>query len=220
MIMKTKKYFAASVVLILAFAVFTILVATVDVDPIGPEGSAVGFSALNQFLFRYVGTHSFWFSLTEWLGVAAIFIMLCFGAEGMFQLLRRKSIRRVDAHILLLGGLYALLIAVYAFFEVVVINYRPVLVDGCLEPSYPSTHTMLVICVAVSASMRLRAKFPEKKLLWTGGYAAAGILSVGTAVGRFLSGVHWFTDIVGAVLLSAALLVLYRFGIELFSIKK
>ena len=218
--MKTKQYFAASILLSLIFAVFTVLVATVDVAPIGPEGSTVGFSCINQFSFLHLGTHTAWYRLTEWFGVAAILIMLCSGMEGLVQLLRRKSIQKVDGDILMLGMLYVLVIAAYGFFEVVVINYRPVVLEGGLEPSYPSSHTMLVICAAVSAAMRLRAKLPEKKLLWRGGYAAAGILSVGTAVGRFLSGVHWFTDIVGAVLLSAALLVLYRFGIELFSIKK
>lgn len=218
--MKTKRYFAACILLSLIFAVFTVLVATVDVATIGPEGSKVGFAAINRYVLRHLGSHSFWYRLTEWFGVAALLLMLCSGMEGLVQLLRRKSIRRVEGDILLLGMLYVLVIAAYGFFEVMVINYRPVVLEGCLEPSYPSSHTMLVICAAVSAAMRIHAKFSEKKLLWVGGYTVAGVLSVGTVVGRMLSGVHWFTDIVGAVLLSAALLMLYCSGRELLSMKK
>ena len=213
--MKTKRYFIASVLLGLIFAIFTILVATVDVANIGPEGSAVGFSTLNQFFHQNLGGNPFWYQMTEWIGIIAILVMASFALIGLRQLIHCKDLRRVEGGILLMGALYALLIVVYAFFEMVVVNYRPVLMEGHLEASYPSSHTMLTVCVSISAAMRMRVRFPEKRWLWLGGCIGAGVLSAGTVVGRLLSGVHWFTDIVGAVLLSAALLTLYRSGMEL-----
>lgn len=194
----------------LAFAIFTALAAGFDVQPIGPEGSEVGFAAINQFVFQKLGMNLFWLRVTDYLGVFALLVMAAFAVMGMIQLIRRRSIRKVDGSILLLGALYALLAAFYGFFEVVVVNCRPVLVDGILEASYPSSHTMLVICVMVSAADCIRLHVPERKGLCIAAAAAVWIISAVAVVGRLLSGMHWFTDIAGGILLSLALIFLYR----------
>ena len=84
-----------------------------------------------------------------------------------------------------------------------------VLTDGALEASYPSSHTMLVICIMGTAIMQFRRLLPEKKGLRIFLDGAAVLLIVVTVVGRLLSGVHWFTDILAGVLLSSALVMLY-----------
>ena len=42
------------------------------------------------------------------------------------------------------------------------------------------------------------------------------VFSVFMVVGRLISGVHWATDIIGSVLLSAGLFMIYRFMAEYF----
>ena len=204
-----KAWFVCAVALFAAFAVFTALAAFYDVKPVGPVGSEVGFAALNLHVFQKLGAHMQWYDITEYLGYLALAVAATFGATGLFQLVKRRSIRRVDRQILVLGVFYVLVLCCYVFFEVVVINFRPVLVEGQLEASYPSSHTVLTVCIMGTAALQLHSLLQNKKLLRIGAEILAVLIAGVTVVGRLLSGVHWFTDIVGGLLLSAALLALY-----------
>ena len=146
-----------------AFLLFTLLLTCVDVQSIGPQGTAVGFATVNGEVFQLLGVHLLWYHLTDWLGVAAIAIAFGFAVVGLCQWVKRKSLRKVDGHILVLGGFYLLVIGCYLFFEKVVINCRPILMDGNLEESYPSSHTMIVVSIMATASMAFRALCPKKK---------------------------------------------------------
>ena len=192
-----------------AFALFTLLLACVDVQAIGPQGSAVGFATVNGWAFQLLGVHLLWYHITDWLGVVAIAIAFAYAVTGLCQLIKRKSIRKVDRHILVLGGFYLLVIACYIFFENVVINCRPILMGGNLEASYPSSHTMIVVSIMATAAMAFRALCPQNKgwRLAVGIFAAV-VIAV-TVMGRLIAGVHWLTDIVGGLLLSAALVWSY-----------
>ena len=193
----------------MAFILFTALLTCVNVQPIGPQGSMVGFAGLNGWMFDRVGVHRFWYHLTDWLGLVPIAFALGFAAVGLWQWIRRRRIRRVDSSILVLGGFYLLVIGCYFFFERVVINYRPVLMDGNLEASYPSSHTVMVLCLMSTAAMEFRALCPRRKRLCRCMDGLAALVIGITVVGRFLSGVHWVTDIIGGILLSAAWIALY-----------
>lgn len=206
---KHRKNFTITGLLFLSFLLFTCIVKTVDVKAIGPKGSSVGLAALNQFVFQRLGVHLGWYAVTDWLGVAALLTACGFALVGLTQLLRRKSLLKVDGGILLLGAFYVAAAAVYVLFECVVVNYRPIILHTELEASYPSSHTMLVICVMSTAIMQFRRLLPEKKGLRIFLDGAAVLLIVVTVVGRLLSGVHWFTDILAGVLLSSALVMLY-----------
>ena len=205
-----KKALIRAAMLFAAFVLFTVLVRVVDVRPIGPEGSEVGFSALNLFVFRLFGVHTVWYHVTDWLGVAAILTAFAFALTGLCRLVKRKSLRKVDRPILALGGCYLLVIACYAFFERVVINCRPVILGQGPEASYPSSHTMIVVCIMATAAIAFRELHPEKKRLCRGVEVLSALLMAVTVAGRLISGVHWFTDIVGGLLLSSALVELYR----------
>ena len=211
---KSNRYMLFSGGLFMSFVIFTVLVSVLDVRTIGPEGSEIGLAAINSFLHQKIGVHMLWYHITDWLGVIALLTALGFAGLGLYQLLGRKSIRRVDKGILSLGYIYVLLLAFYWFFEQVIINVRPVLMEGVLEASYPSSHTMLVVCVMATAAKALRTLWPERKRLCLGAGIFCPLLVGITIFGRLVSGVHWFTDIVGSVLLAASLVILYSAMLE------
>ncbi len=206
---KRKIYFVLSGILLLAFALFTVLVTWLDVQSVGPGGSSVGFAGVNAYVFRLTGVHLAWYHITDWLGIVAILTALAFAAVGLYQLIKRKSLWKVDRSILALGVFYGLVIAFYLFFEKVIINCRPILMNGQLEASYPSSHTMIVLCITATAAIELHHLCPNRKKLCVGADIAMGMIAAITVIGRLISGVHWFTDIVGGILLASALVAFY-----------
>ena len=205
---KNKKRLALGVSLVVAFVLWTVLVRFVDVQAIGPDGSSVGLATLNRFVHELTGVNWILYTVTDWLGLVPIAVALGFAILGLVQLIRRKSLRKVDYSILALGVFYIVVMAAYIFFEIVVINYRPTLIDGYLEASYPSSTTMLVMCVMPTAAMQLNVRIKNTVFR----RCAVIINVVFTAfmvIGRLISGVHWISDIIGGALLSAGLVIIY-----------
>lgn len=190
------------------FVLWTVLVCFVDVQSIGPRGSDVGFATLNGYVHTLTGENMTLYAITDWLGLVPLGVATAFAVFGLVQWIKRRSLLKVDRSILTLGAFYFVVMAVYVLFELVVINSRPVLIDGMLEASYPSSTTMLVLCVVPTAMMQLRARV--KNVFGRGCIVLA--LSVFLAfmvIGRLLSGVHWVTDIIGGIFLSAGLVCVY-----------
>lgn len=208
-----------SSVLFLVFTVFTVLVMKFDVRMIGPEGSHVGFSTVNQFVFEKLGVNLLWYEITDWLGIVAILVAVAFGIMGLLQWIRRKSIFKVDEDILAMGVYYSVIVALYMIFEIYIVNYRPILLHGNLEASFPSSHTMIVLSILGVAIIQFQNRIKHclaKKVL---SYFAGGIMII-TIVGRLISGVHWFTDIISGLLLAGALVMLYSSVLKLIEYKK
>lgn len=213
--MNSKKSFSLTAVLFLLFLTFTAAVSFVDVQPIGPEGSSVGLATVNSWVFKRLDTDLRWYSITNCLGVVAILFACGFGLLGLVQLVKRKSLLKVDYQILLLGALYVVVVAAYLFFESVVINYRPVILESSLEASYPSSHTMLVVCIMATAIIQFHRLFAERKGLPILLDVISVLIIAVTIIGRLISGVHWFSDIMAGIILSAALVMLYRSCVKL-----
>ena len=205
---KSKKNFMIAGGLLFVFILFTVAVMKVDVAAIGPKDSLVGLSKINDFMFKKLGTHPIWDMITEVLLVTAFLIVLLFGVIGIKQLIERKSLWKVEHGILLLAVFYVFLAAFYELFEVAVVNYRPILEDGELAASFPSSHTML-ICSIVGSAMVLFDRMLTNKVVRNVVEIIGGIILILAIMGRLLAGVHWFTDILGGVLLSAALVMFY-----------
>ena len=207
--MKQKNFLAAAITFA-AFVLWTILVSTFDVCPIGPNNSSVGLAGINEFVHALTGVHFLLYNLTDWLGLVPIGVCLGFAVTGLVQWIKRKRICKVDSDILVLGGFYVITFGVYLLFEFLVINYRPVLINGYLEASYPSSTTMLTLCVMTTAGMHLKKRIHNKMISQIVTIVIHGFTAF-MVIGRFLSGVHWFSDIVGGVLLSTCLVMMYRF---------
>lgn len=205
---ETKKDFGLAISLLAAFLLWTAAVQCVDVQAIGPKGSTVGFAALNRFVHSLTGVHFSLYTLTDWLGLVPLGVAFGFALLGLGQWMKRKQLSRVDYSILVLGGFYAAVMAIYGLFEVLAVNYRPVLIDGVLEASYPSSTTVLVMCVMPTAAMQLRDRIQQK--VFRGFAVVITAYTVFMVIGRLVSGVHWFSDIIGGALLSAGLVLLYR----------
>lgn len=206
--MKSKRSIWVSLGLMAAFALWTAAATCVDVQPIGPQGSQVGFATFNGLFHQWTGVHLPLYVLTDWLSLVPVAFGLGFACLGLAQWIKRGRLSRVDGNLLALGGFYLVVLAVYLLFERVVINRRPVLLNGVLEASYPSSTTVLVLCVMLTAAMqlkqRLRSVFWQRLTL-----VAIWVYAVLMVLGRLVSGVHWLSDIIGGVLVSAGLVTAY-----------
>ena len=215
---KDQKNFCVALCLLVSFALWTAAVRRIDVQAVGPKGSSVGFATLNRLIHNLTGVHMSLYTITDWLGLVPLCFVLGFALLGLVQLVKRRSLFKVDCSILVLDGFYMIVMAFYICFELFVVNYRPVLIEGYLEASYPSSTTMLVMCVMPTAMMQLDARIRNQGLR-KGVFCMLSTFTAFMVLGRLISGVHWFTDIVGGVLLSAGLVMLYYAVIHLLTQK-
>ena len=210
---KKNRSLYAGIALLAAFACWTVLIRFADVRPAGPNGSRVGLALFNVWFHRAAGVHMPLYTVTDWLGLVPIAVCLGFAALGFCQMIGRRSLPKVDRDLLLLGGYYVLVIFGYLFFEAVPINYRPILIRGVLEASYPSSTTLLVLSVMPTLIYQVdrRCGTPAIRRIVT---VCTVLFSSFMVAGRLLSGVHWATDIAGSVFLSLGLFMIYRHAVE------
>ncbi len=209
--MKTNgmKNLISGIVFIISFAIWTILILIIDVQPIGVKGTNMGFATINSWFHSLTGVNMTLYTVTDWLGLVPIFICMIFGLVGLVQLIKRKNLLKVDFDIIILGVYYVIVILCYLIFEMYPINYRPILINGFMEASYPSSTTLLVLCVMPTLVFQSNKRFKNTTLKRFITIVAVAF-SVFMVVGRLLSGVHWLTDIIGSCLLSAGLFYIYK----------
>ncbi len=222
--MKSKAYLITAIILLAAFVLFTAIILTVDVKPIGPNDSNVGLATINGSFREVLGTtesyNELWYNISELAGLIPLATAGCFAIFGLCQAIKRKSLFKVDSHLFVLAGFYAALLLAYVGFEIIEINFRPVLIEGELEASYPSSHTMLSIGIMTTAIFELHELIKNKKALLIIFDVACIAVALTVLLGRLLSGVHWLTDIIAGILIVSALICLYRYGVILIQNKK
>lgn len=213
-----KKSLLIGSIFIAMFAVWTVLILTVDVQPLGQNGTSIGFATFNCWFHHFTGVNMVIYTITDWMGLVPVAICLSFAGIGLVQLIKRRSLFRVDADIMILGVYFVIVFLAYAIFEMIPINYRPILIEGRMEASYPSSTTLLVLSVMPALIEQIQRRLSDirvKRIITI----AAIAFSVFMVTGRLISGVHWFTDIVGGVLLSAGLFTVYK-AVVMLTIKK
>lgn len=206
MMQKRTGNFIITGIWVILFILFTVLIQTVDVHTIGPKNSSVGFAAVNGAVHEFLGVHRTWYSITYWLGFVPLSTAAIFAVVGMVQLVQRRSLFKVDKSIIALGVFYIVTIMVYVFFEFYVVNYRPILINGYLEASYPSSHTMMACCFMAAAMLECGMLVKDRMVNVIVRVVSVIIMAV-MVIGRLVSGAHWFTDIIGGLLVSGALIM-------------
>lgn len=196
-------------VLMMLFVLWTILIQVVDVRNAGVNGSEIGFTRLNCFVHSAIGTNMALYTITDWLGLVPVLFCLVLGGVGLWQMIKRRSILKVDIDIILLGVYYIIVIGAYLTFEMIPINYRPVMIEGRMEASYPSSTTLLVLCVMPTVSFQCRRRFRNITLQRISAVIIP-LFSIFMVCGRLVSGVHWVTDIIGSILFSGGIYLLYK----------
>lgn len=206
---KSRKYLCFAGVFMIFFLLLIAAVKLIDVKPIGPQGSSVGLATLNGKISEILGFSQAWYNITDLLGKVSILIAGFFAVLGLYQLIKRKSLMRVDKDIWLLACVYIVSAIAYIFFEICIVNYRPVILEeNLLEASFPSSHTVLVICFVGTALHQFAHRIGDIKLKNIFVTVCAVIICV-MIVGRLISGVHWFTDILGGMLLACSIVFAY-----------
>ena len=205
---KRRKLFLTVAILFIIAVVYTLLVKYYDVRSIGPKDSSVGFGGINELVHKTLPYNETWYKITKYLGIIPFLICAFYGLQGLIQLIKYKSLKKVDKRLIYLLVFYILMGITYIFFEKVIINYRPVLEDGVLEASFPSSHTLLAICICASSLLISKYYIKDKAILKVFD-GLTYLLMIVLVVGRLISGVHWLTDILGGIIISTFLVFLY-----------
>lgn len=206
---KEPKILMTGIILTVAFIIWTILIQVVDVQSVGQNGTDVGFATFNMWFHKLTGVHMWIYVVTDWLGLVPIFVCMTFAWVGFAQLVKRRSLFKVDCDIIILGIYYIVVIFNYLIFEMIPINYRPILIEGRMEASYPSSTTLLVLSVMPTLVFQVNRRLTSemiKKIICISAY----VFSLFMVVGRMIAGVHWFTDIIGSVMFSVGVFYIYR----------
>ncbi len=192
------------------FILWTIILLLVDRQAIGPNYSVVGFATINKWFHELTGVNWDLYNITDWGAIIPISLCGLFGILGLIQWFKRKKVSKVDRELIALGAFYFVVFILYLLFEFIVVNKRPVLIDGYLEVSYPSSTTFLSITFMLSAIIPIKkylANSKVKVILIVAVYAYMLFL----LIGRLLSGVHWFTDVIGSIFIGIGLLNIYQY---------
>ncbi|MBP5342565.1 phosphatase PAP2 family protein [bacterium] len=204
-----KKLYFIPLVLLLVFVVFIVLVKTVDVSVIGENSTNIGLTFINKgFYESHKLINNTFYNVSKYLGYLSFLIIGFFLVVGVIQLIKRKGFFKVDTDLLLLGAIYVLTMVFYVFFEIVVVNVRPIIVDEPMEASFPSSHTLLAVVAVGTLLFEILKRISNKYLKW-GSLIAASLFMIVLIVFRLLSGVHWVTDIIAGIILGLAIVSLF-----------
>ena len=195
-------------VLTLCFVLFTILVKCVDTAYVGATDKKIGFSSLNAIFYNNIQVSDLFDKLSDVLMIISIAIIALAVVVSVVQLVKRKSLKKIDREFYAFAIVLVLMVCVYVMFEIIDLNFRPVLIDGKVEASYPSSHTMLELtvfmCLMVYGLSNLKSN--KQKIICS---LVLGALIIAVVLFRVLSGMHWATDIIASIILSLMLTSYY-----------
>ena len=147
-----------------------------------------------------------WAKITDIILIASLAILAVFAILGLYQWISRKSLKKVDKPLLWMSLPLALMAATYFIFDKILIwNTRP---NGSGEPSFPSTHTMVVatifFCVAIILPQYVKSKIARVII----DLLMLALLAL-VCVGRVAANMHWTSDVIGGLVFAIIFAVIY-----------
>ncbi|MBQ0071593.1 MAG: phosphatase PAP2 family protein [Spirochaetales bacterium] len=198
-----------------AFLFLLLLLCFVDRGHIGAMGTEVGLSSINGFFFKTFGRSDLFDKLSDVVFLLTFLYPAFFGVMGIVELIQKKDLKKVHKSLLAFIPVFVLLVVLYLLFTKVSPNYRPVLTEEGLEESFPSSHVMVSIMFSLTGLTMFRDfHFKLNSAISKTVETAAFVLPCLVAVFRLLSGMHWFTDVLGGIFLGAFLVQLHRLCTE------
>ena len=202
--MKKITYLLIGLIPLVLFITFTVMVRCVDAHYIEDVGY-LGFYTLNMNVNEFVrqqDNHLF-DVLTDILLFLSLATVLPFAIIGIHQLVKRKSLAKVDPLIYFMLGAYILSVVHYVTFILTSINASPLSTPDEIKQSYPSTHVFIFITYLFVALTGLFRYIKMSKVAKISAICVVSILSIIMVIFRLYSGQHYLTDIIGGVLLAA-----------------
>ena len=190
------------------FVVLTVTLLCVDVQ--SAATGPIGWATINLWWRDLLGVQNIWHLISDIIVGVTLLALVGMLVWQFVIILRGKSLRALtlrwwvfDITIIVLGLCYLL-------FQFVVINYRPIVLDGIAEVSYPSSHILLVATLWPLILCMCRQGI--KSLTWRRILLICGwLMLVLGVIARLCCGYHWFTDVLGALLLSTVLVTWFQF---------
>ena len=213
-----KSMLMVTVAFLVLSVVATAMVVLVDVQPIGQMGTTVGLASLNDAVWKALGANALCDKLSDVVLVLSLLLVVAFGVLGVVQLVQSKSLAKVDRTLWLLLALYVVMLVAYVGCDMVAVNYAPQLDAGQLKPSFPSSHVMCVVAVAVSSAIAVPHLFADERLSKIATVLAVALVVL-VLVTRMASGAHWCSDILCGALYGFTMAFAFGTACNYFPVK-
>ena len=204
---KRQSWFLIATTLTVFFVVFTLTLKLVDMQ--SDSSQFIGWASINIWWRDLIGVHFSWHIISHFIALISLLVLTGILIWQVITVFHRRKLSALtrnwwvfDITLLALGLSYLL-------FQIVAINYRPIQVDGAIEISYPSSHSLLITTTWLLIIFRLRREIQSqtwRRILIIVGWT----LMLTGVIARLLCGYHWFTDIVGGVLLGTVFAAWYQ----------
>lgn len=208
-----KKFFNKNSIIGLSFlGLFLLLIILLQFDKniITISGKEVGLSHIND-LIDYKSNKKLDI-ISDILLYTSFIVAIAGVVIGLYQLITRKSLFKVDSFIIIFGIFLVAAVILWILFDYVIkINYRPLNPN---EGSFPSTHVLLTVFLTNVGGLML-AKYCKNTTLIIVAYVVSLLFIILVVLFRILSGMHYITDVFGGLFLGFSLSYLFN-GIKIY----
>ncbi len=152
-----------------------------------------------------------WDQVSDFILCGAFAVLGIFAILGLAQLIKNKSFKKADRPLLAMFLPLILMAATYFIFDrFIIINTRP---NGSGEPSFPSSHVMIVATIFLTAAIALPYYVKNRCLCILADLLMLALICL-VSVGRVFSNMHWPTDVYAALGFSLIFAIAYYFTVK------